>query len=159
MTLKYLNPPPEPVRRTAYFYTWHDLNHLCSALLSGFFHRPVTAQAIEDDSPENWELELTAPISKEEQHALLNVLQASDFDWDANDYGEDPVWGLSQGLSEKLIARMIPGPLEEAVCSECGVWLICGKAEPECSAGNAGSTLWDQDDLLGKGLPDGGDKQ
>ena len=159
MPLKRLCPPPEPVCRTACFYAWHDLDHLCSALLSGFFHRPVTAQAIVGASVENWELGLSAPISKEEQHALLNALQASDFDWDANDCGEYPVWGLSQGLSEKLIARMIPGPLEETTCSERGVWLICGKAEPECSAGNAGSTFLEQDELLGKRLLDGGGEQ
>lgn len=151
MPLKRLCPPPEPVCRTARFYAWSDLDHLCSALLSGFLHRPVTAQAIEDASLGNWELGLSAPISKEEQHTLLNALQASDFEWDANDCGEYPVWGLSQGLSEKLIARMIPDPLEETTCSERGVWLICGKAEPECSSAH--------DELPEKGMPDGGDEQ
>lgn len=47
---------------------------------------------------------------------------------------ESTQFGGCLKVCRKLIVRMIPGPLEKAVCLERSVWLICGKAEPECSA-------------------------
>lgn len=54
---------------------------------------------------------------------------------------ESTRFGDCPRLSEKLIARMIPGPLEETICSGRGLWLICGDAKPDYPAVYAVSVI------------------
>lgn len=112
-------------------------------MLSGFFHRPITAEAFEDGSPDSWFLGLDAAISMEELRMLLKSLPMDDSIEDASNHEDDPVWGFSQDLSEKVIAQMVPYRVVESKCSDSGLWLICGDFI---------GILVDQDEQLGKDM-------
>lgn len=131
MDVKLLNPAPRPTPQTAYFCGWLLVDRLCSALLSGILHRPIYAVADDGDLPNSWELFLDdSPLSKEELHTLLNLLQADDREWDANDDGEYPVWGLSQSISEKLLTRAVQYPTNGIHFAEKGIWLTYDAPQP-----------------------------
>lgn len=107
----------------AHFCTWEDLNNLCSALLTGYFKRPVSVWAVGDTYNDGWSLKLgDTPLSKEEQTALMDVLHADDDDREANDFGEYPIWEICQGLSFRLVAATLPFPVEESHAADDGVW-------------------------------------
>lgn len=107
----------------AYFCGWGGLDNLCSALLTGFFERPVMVKAFGDDDSDVWSLELQdAPLSKEEQAALMDALHADDLARDLNDCGSDPVWEISHALSEALVALTLPFEVQGSHAADDGVW-------------------------------------
>lgn len=107
----------------AHFCGWDGLDNLCSALLTGFFKRPVMVKAFGDDDSDVWTLELQdAPLSKEKQAALMDALHTDDLVRDLNDCGSDPVWEISHALSEKLVALTLPFEVQGSHAADDGVW-------------------------------------
>lgn len=112
----------------AHFCGWEGLGNLCSALLTGYFKRPVTVAATGEERRDGWSLKLTdTPLSKDELAALLNTLKADDYDWDANDFGEYPIWELSQSVGQKIVAGNLPFHVDAMHAADDGVWFT-GKA-------------------------------
>lgn len=107
----------------AHFCTWEGLSNLCSALLTGYFKRPVFVEAVGEEHSDGWSLKLgDTPLSKEELTALMDVLHADDYDRDANDFGEYPIWELSQTLGLRLVAATLPFTVEASHAADDGVW-------------------------------------
>lgn len=125
MDFNFLKPDTTLVPRQAYLSEWEGLSNICSALLTSFFERTISTQAIGEPYSDNWELKLPdTPLSKEDLTALLGALHADDHEWDANDYGEYPIRELSQGIGKKLMALTLPFPVAESFATDDGVWFI-----------------------------------
>lgn len=123
MDFGFVKPDGSLIPCQACLCGWEKLNGICSAILSGFLGRPVSAYAIGENSGDGWELKLAdAPLPKDELAALLDALGADDYDWDANCCGNSPVWGLSQGVAWKLAALALPFPANASHASDEGVW-------------------------------------
>lgn len=107
----------------AHFCSWEGLSNLCSALLSGYFKRPVFVGAVGEEHSDGWSLKLgDTPLSNEELTALMDVLHADDYDRDANDFGEYPIQELSQSLGCRLVAETLPFTVEASHAADDGVW-------------------------------------
>lgn len=129
MDFSFIKPNTAGASCQAHFCTWEGLSNLCSALLTGFFERPAFVQAVGESRSDGWSLKLVeTPLSQEDLAALLEALQADDYDWDANDFGEYPVWELSQSLGLKLVSRALPFTVEASHASDDGVWFTGGAA-------------------------------
>ena len=107
----------------AHFCGWEGLGNLCSALLTGYFKRPVTVAAAGEEHSDGWSLKLVdAPLSKDELSSLLNTLKADDYDWDANDFDGYPIWELSQSVGRKIVAGTLPFHVDATHAADDGVW-------------------------------------
>lgn len=107
----------------AHFCTWEGLSNLCSALLTGYFKRPMFVEAVEEEHSDGWSLKLgDTPLSKEELTSLMDVLHADDYDRDANEFGEYPIQELSQSLGRRLVAATLPFTVEASHAADDGVW-------------------------------------
>ena len=107
----------------AHFCSWEGLSNLCSALLTGYFKRPVFVEATGEEHSDGWSLKLgDTPLSLEELTALMDVLHADDYDREANDFGEYPIQELSQSLGRRLVAATLPFTVEASHAADDGVW-------------------------------------
>lgn len=117
----------------ARFFSWDDLSKLCSDLLSNGFQRPVAVNAVGLDCGDAWELKLIdIPISKGEQETLMDILDADDYDREANDFGGYPIWEISFSVSQKLASKVLPFHVESSHASDSGVWFT-GRSGSEAS--------------------------
>lgn len=113
----------------AHFLTWAQLSELCSDLLTAFFGRTTPIQAAGETNGDSWNLKfLETPLSREELESIFTELQADDFERDVNDFGEYPVWELSQSLGQKLVSPMLPFVVEASHAADDGVWFTGSKA-------------------------------
>lgn len=113
----------------AHFFTWTQLSEMCSTLLTTFFGRPILAQAVGETNCDSWNLKLPeTPLSREDLETIFTALQADDYERDVNDFGEYPVWELSQSLGQKLISPMLPFAVEASHAADDGVWFTGSKA-------------------------------
>lgn len=123
MNFDFLKPDSTLVPCQAHMCGWKGLSNICSALLTSFYERPIFTQAVGENRSDNWDLKLTdTPLTKEELTALLEALHADDYDWDANNCGEYPIWELSQGVATKLVAMALPFSVEASHAADDGVW-------------------------------------
>lgn len=131
MSFECLGADSSLVPCLARFFSWDDLSKLCSTLLSDGLQRTTVVTAVGVDCGDAWELKLVhAPISKEEQETLMNILDTDDFEQEANDFGVYPIWEISFSVSHKLVARVLPFHVEASHASDDGVWFT-GCAESE----------------------------
>lgn len=113
----------------AHFFTWAQLSDMCSTLLTTFFARPTLAQAVGETNCDSWNLKLLeTPLSRENLETIFTALQADDYERDVNDFGEYPVWELSQSLGQKLMSPMLPFTVEASHATDDGVWFTGSKA-------------------------------
>lgn len=123
MSFDFLEHAANITPNQAHFCRWEELSNLCSAILTGYFKRPVFVAAAGEERSDGWSLKLgDAPLSKEELTALMDVLHADDYDRDANDFGEYPIQELSQSLSRRLVAETLPFTVEASHAADDGVW-------------------------------------
>lgn len=113
----------------AYFFTWAQLSEMCSALLTALFGHSTPAQAVGETNCDSWSLKLLeTPLSREALEVIFTALQADDYERDVNDFGEYPVWELSQSLGRKLVSPMLPFVVEASHAADDGVWFTGNKA-------------------------------
>ena len=113
----------------AHFFTWAQLSEMCSTLLTTFFGRSTPAQAVGETNCGSWSLKLLeTALSREDLEVIFTALQADDYERDINDFGEYPVWELSQSLGQKLVSPMLPFVVEESHAADDGVWFTGSKA-------------------------------
>lgn len=123
MNFDCLKPDDKLVPYQAYFFSWTELNELCSSLLSESLQRSVVAYAAGEERYDTWQIKLTnAPLAEDELAALMDFLGADDFDREANDFGGFPIWELSCTLSQKLVAARLPIPITGSHAADNGVW-------------------------------------
>lgn len=123
MSFDFLEHAANITPNQAHFCSWEGLSNLCSALLTGYFKRPVFVGAAGEEHSDGWTLKLgDAPLSKEELTSLMDVLHADDYDRDANDFGEYPIQELSQSLGCRLVAATLPFTVEASHAADDGVW-------------------------------------
>lgn len=113
----------------AHFFTWAQLSEMCSTLLTNFFDRSTPAKAVGETDRDSWSLKLLeTPLSQGDLEAIFSALHADDYERDANDFGEYPVWKLSQSLGQKLMSTMLPFVVEASHAADDGVWFTGSKA-------------------------------
>ena len=123
MSFDFLEHAANIMPNQAHFCSWEGLSNLCSALLTGYFKRPVFAEATGDKHSDEWSLNLgDTPLSLEELTALMDELHADDFDREANDFGKYPIQELSQSLGRRLVAATLPFTVEASHAADDGVW-------------------------------------
>lgn len=123
MSFDFLKHAANITPNQAHFCSWEGLSNLCSAMLTGYFKRPVFVGAVGEEHSDGWSLKLgDTPLSKEELTALMDVLHADDYDRDANDFGEYPIQELSQSLGRRLVAATLPFTVEASHAADDGVW-------------------------------------
>lgn len=114
-------PNVTPVQ--AHLISWDELGPLCASLLSGYLKRPILVGTVGDDYNDSWSLDISEnPLTKQELASLLDALDADDYDWDANDFGEYPIMELSQALGQKLARLVLLFAVDESHAVDGGVW-------------------------------------
>ena len=123
MSFDFIEHAANIMPNQAHFCSWEGLSNLCSALLTGYFKRPVFAEATGEEHSDGWSLNLgDTPLSQGEMTALMDVLHADDYDRDANDFGEYPIQELSQSLGRRLVAATLPFTVDASHAADDGVW-------------------------------------
>lgn len=107
----------------AIFYTWEELSNLYTALLSGYFERKISANVATDSLDDSWYIQLwDKPLFLNELHALLDTVNADDYDREANEFEECPIERLSQSVGNKIIALQSPFPIDASHAADDGVY-------------------------------------
>ena len=103
---------------------WRFLEQLLSKLLSGIFNRQMIVY-ISREEYDNWEISLLhSPMNKWEQELLFQLLDADDYEREANRYSTGTASGLSQGLSRTLVSKALPFFAAVSLPDDDGIWFI-----------------------------------
>lgn len=114
----------------AVFVSWDTISALCSMALQQILQRPITVYATSSEPHlRGWFLliEIDSRLTKKEADILLTTVEADDYDWDANDFGEYPVAELTSAVALKLLKKMKNIKAEWSFPEDDGVWLFTGQ--------------------------------
>lgn len=114
----------------AVFVSWDTISALCSMALQQILQRPITVYATSSEPHlREWFLliEIDSRLTKKEADILLTTVEADDYDWDANDFGEYPVAELTSAVALKLLKKMKNIKAEWSFPEDDGVWLFTGQ--------------------------------
>ena len=114
----------------AVFVSWDTISALCSMALQQILQRPITVYATSSEPHlRGWFLliEIDSRLTKKEADILLTTVEADDYDWDANDFGEYPVAELTSAVALKLLKKMKNINAEWSFPEDDGVWLFTGQ--------------------------------
>ncbi len=103
---------------------WDELSDLSSSLISDLLGRKAKVEAMREEFYDMY-LFLKEPIAFSEMEALYEVVQASDDDREEFMHEEgEPIQKIEQGVSQKLIGKLLPFNLVLTHADEEGVWFI-----------------------------------
>lgn len=114
----------------AVFVSWDTISALCSMALQQILQRPITVYATSSEPHlREWFLliEIDSRFTKKEADILLTTVEADNYDWDANDFGEYPVAELTSAVALKLLKKMKNIKAEWSFPEDDGVWLFTGQ--------------------------------
>lgn len=114
----------------AVFVSWDTISKLCSEALQQILEHPITVYATSSEPHlREWLLliEIDNRLTKNEAEILLTKIEADDYDWDANDFGEYPVAELTSAVALKLLKKMKNIEAEWSFPEDDGVWLCIGQ--------------------------------
>lgn len=109
--------------RKAIHLRWDTLHDLFTRFLIALLGREVEIDIVREEFY-FWKVDLHNPITKEEQDNLFRLLQVSDKDRAENDFCEHPIMELSEGLCNKLAAKLLSLDLSLTRADDGGVWFI-----------------------------------
>lgn len=124
------------------YVKWYSLDSLFTNLLTDLLGRSIKANTAREDYYW-WKVTLEEPITPVELERLFELIQASKYERDENAYTDGfPIMELCQGLSNKLMNKLLPFTLVSTRADDDGVWFI-------------GDELKNLDAPMVKELPDG----
>ena len=109
--------------KTAMYLEQKDLDLIFKGILTTLLKRDVGAESKREEHY-YWGIDINGKILKEEIEVIFNFADASDYDRDANDYGEYPIQELCEGLCNKIVSKILPFSIEISRADEHGVWFI-----------------------------------
>jgi hypothetical protein len=114
-----INQTPVP----AVFLRWYELDSIMDDLLSALIDREAFLEC-EREAHYNWGLRFEEPLAKAEFEIVLKAAEGDENDREQNDFDEYPIMEITEGLSNKLINKILPIDLDIAQANEDGVWFI-----------------------------------
>lgn len=114
-------------RKNAVFLTWEKVSESCLEALRVILNRDIQVCATSDEPHfREWYLLLTieSRMNRTEIKTVLDTVEADDYEYDANDFGEYPVCELTSSVAVKLLNRTLGLNVEESTPVDEGVWLF-----------------------------------
>ena len=111
--------------RQAIHLDWYDVGNYVSELLTKLLKRKVIVEA-ERSEFYYWDLVIqnNKPISEKEMNSIYELIEADDLDKESNEYEDEPIMGLCQSVSRKLMSILLPFKAVYDHADDDGIWFF-----------------------------------